>query len=198
MARAALRLVYRVAMDTPFALEGYRPYLRLLARLELGQRLQGKVDLSGIVQQTLLEAHAHLDSLRQQDEPRRLAWLRRALANNLTDEVRRAGALVRDAGREVSLQQALDESSCRLEGWLAAVQPSPSEQVIREEQIALLAGALEGLPDDQRQAVELHHLKGRPLADVAGELGRSRGAAAQLVFRGLRRLRELLSGSEEP
>jgi RNA polymerase sigma-70 factor (ECF subfamily) len=178
------------------SLEQYRPYLHLLVRLELDLHWQGKVDLSGVVQQTLLEAHRDLDQLRDRTEAQLLAWLRRALANNLTDEIRKAGAQVRDVGRERSLQEALDESSCRLEASLAAGQSSPVQQVIRREQLAHLAAALEQLPEDQRRAVELHHLKGLSLADVAAALGRSRGAAAQLVFRGLGRLRKLLDESE--
>lgn len=172
-----------------------RAYLSLLARMQLDPTLRGKVDLSGVVQQTLLEAHQMSDQLRSWDEPRRLAWLRRALANNLTDEVRKLGTLARDLGRERSLEAELEQSSARLDQWLASEEPSPPERAMRNEQLLRLAEALERLPDDQRTAVEMHHLQGRPLAEVAAALGRSKGAVATLLFRGMTRLRKDLGAA---
>src|SRR4051812_34656097 len=95
-------------------LEGYRDYLQLLARLQVDARLQGKVDLSGVVQQTLLEAHQAWEKLQSWDEAQRAAWLRKALANNLTDELRKLGTARRDVTRDRSLDAALEESSARL------------------------------------------------------------------------------------
>jgi RNA polymerase sigma-70 factor (ECF subfamily) len=176
--------------------ECFRDYLGLLARLQLGTRLQGKVDLSGVVQQTLLEAHQARERLQGQDELRQAAWLRRALANNLCDEIRRQSAGVRDAARERSLEAELDASSARVEAWLAADQSSPSQQAMRQEQLLTLAGALASLPDDQRRAVELHHLNGWPLAEVARAMDRSKGAVAALLFRAVQKLRSLLAKLE--
>jgi RNA polymerase sigma-70 factor (ECF subfamily) len=183
--------------DWSHELERYRDYLALLARLQLGAGLQGKVDLSGVVQQTLWEAYQALRAAPDRHEAIQAAWLRQILANNLRDEVRKLGTAARDVDRERSLEAALDQSSALLGDWLAANQSTPSQRAIRQEELLALAAALARLPSDQRSAVELHHLKGCALADVAWQLGRSKGAVAQLLFRGLQKLRELLSENEE-
>src|SRR5262249_46836042 len=159
-------------------LERYREYLALLARLQLDVGLQAKVDLSGIVQQTLLEAHQALAAAPDRRETLQAAWLRQILANNLRDEGRKFHTLARDVDRERSLEAALDQSSAQLGAWLAAEQSSPSQRAIRQEEFIALATALLHLPDDQRQVVEQHHLKGLPLADIALHMGRSKGAVA--------------------
>jgi RNA polymerase sigma-70 factor (ECF subfamily) len=176
-------------------LEQYREYLRLLARLHLDHRLQGKLDPSDIVQETMLKAHQamHQGQFRRQSEAETAAWLRTILANALADAVRRYGTGARDVQRERSLQQAVEESSSRLEQWLAAEKSSPAEAVLRQERLLRLAAALAQLPEDQRLAVELRHLRGVSLAEAAERLGRSKGAIAKLLFRGLDRLRELLA-----
>jgi RNA polymerase sigma-70 factor, ECF subfamily len=174
-------------------LDRFREYLSLLARLQLDPRLQGKVDLSGVVQQTLLEAYQAWDRFARMSEEERAGWLRRALANNLIDEVRKLGTAARDVKLEQSLERAVEESSARLEVLLATEQHSPLHRALRNERLLELAEALAQLPEDQRNAVELHHLKERPLAEVAEQMGRSKGAVAQLVFRGLQKLRKLLA-----
>jgi RNA polymerase sigma-70 factor (ECF subfamily) len=178
--------------DLPYRpLDQYREYLRLLARLQIDPRLQGKLDPSDLVQQTLAKAHQKKDQFRGHTDAELTAWLRRILANTLIDAFRHLRP-------EIQLQQplevALDESSARLEAWLAAEQ-SPSEQAVRNEQLGRLAEALAQLPDDQRTAVELHHLRDESVADIAIRLGRTEASVAGLLRRGLKKLRELLRDS---
>jgi RNA polymerase sigma-70 factor (ECF subfamily) len=179
------------------ALEPYRDYLRLLARLHVPARLEARIDLSGVVQMTLLEAYQGLAQRRGASEPQKVAWLRRILVHNLADELRKLGADKRDVNRERSLEAALADSSSRLECFLAAAQSSPSQQAMRQEQLLRLAQALAGLPEKQRRAVELHHLQGWSLADIAVELGCRKPAVAGLLHRGLQNLRQRLDESQK-
>jgi RNA polymerase sigma-70 factor (ECF subfamily) len=177
------------------SLERYRSYLLLLAGLQLDARPRGKIDPSDVVQQTLLEAHAKLGQF-QGDDSALAAWLRQALVNNLRDAWRALRREKRDVRREQALDEAVAQSSARLEGMLAAEQSSPSEQAVRSEELLRLADALTQLPEAQRQAVVLHHLQGCSLSETAGHLGRTDAAVAGLLHRGLRRLRELMSPRE--
>ena len=173
-------------------LENYREYLRLSARQLLDQQLQGKIDVSGVVQQTMLEAHQALPKYQLQDADSLAAWLRRILVNNLFDEIRKLKTGKRDLSRERSLEAALEQSSNRLQAWLAAGHSSPSGHLQRQEQALHLSAALAKLPDSQREAVMLRHFHGRSLAQIAQHLGRTHAAVAGLLKRGLQQLRSQL------
>jgi len=181
--------VHRELTADPSRLEHYRAFLRLRARLDLDPRLQGKFDLSGVVQQTLLEAHQGLDRFRGDGEDALIAWLQQILHRNVLDEIRRLRRIKYDAALECSLEELTSRSYAAL----ALEQSSPSTCAARNEDLLRLSTALERLPADQQTAIVLHHLQGVPLADVARHMERSKPAVAGLLHRGMLRLKELLS-----
>jgi RNA polymerase sigma-70 factor (ECF subfamily) len=140
-------------------LELYRNYLTLLARMQIGRRLQGKVDPADLVQETFLEAHRKLAAFRGGTEEELVSWLRQILAGNLAHLVRRyCGTQRRDVRLERQLAEELDQSSQALDRGLVARHSSPSQQAARHEQAVLLADALERLPEDYRDVIVLRHL----------------------------------------
>lgn len=168
-------------------LEAFRDYLLLLARLHFDPRLQGLLDPSDVVQQTLLKAHQNWDQCHGTTDAQRAGWLRSILAHELADAARRVDR--RGEDRRVSLQAALEESSVRLEGWLQSGSTSPSGRVVRQERLLKLAEAVGQLPEDQRMALELHHLQGLAVQEVGHRMGRGTAAIAGLLRRGLATLR---------
>jgi RNA polymerase sigma-70 factor (ECF subfamily) len=179
-----------------FAVERFRSYLLLLARARLDARLRGKLDASDVVQRTLLEAHHGRGAFRGRTAGEQAAWLRQILARNLANTTRDHRRDKRDVARERSLEAALDESASALGAWLAADQPSPSEQVERHERALLLTDALAELPESQREAVVLRHWEGLPLADIAERLHCTTAAVTGLLQRGLKNLRKNLQNLE--
>jgi RNA polymerase sigma-70 factor (ECF subfamily) len=176
-------------------IERFRGYLTLLARMNLAERLRSKVDASDIVQDTMLQAYRGFGEFRGQNDGQMAAWLRTILANNLAHARRDFGRNKRDVSRERSIHVELDNSSARLEAWLAADQSSPSEGATRHENILRVCAALEKLPEAQREAVQLHYLHGMKLSEVGERLGRSPAAVAGLLKRGLTKLRDELDQS---
>ena len=175
--------------DVAPRLERFRSYLRLLARLQMDPRIQGKVDASDVVQQTLAKALEARDQFRGETDAQMAAWLRQILTRHLANVVRDFGRNKRDVARERSLEAGVNESSARLEAYLAAEQSSPSQRAERNEQVVRLSQALAALPETQGEALTLHHLHGWTLEEVGRHLDRSETAVAGLIKRGLKALR---------
>ena len=182
-------LMCREATALDQELERHRPYLRLLAGMFLHRRVWPQIDPSDVVQETLMQAYEKQEQFRG---PNLLAWLRGILCHRLLDAIRKE----KQQKPEQQMLDALDQSSCWINIALAAESSSPSEVAMKHELFKRQAEALKQLPEGEQMAVELHHLHGLPLAEVAEYLNRSQPAIAGLLHRGLKRLRKLLQERE--
>jgi RNA polymerase sigma-70 factor, ECF subfamily len=179
-----------MSIDTggpPRRLAEYGDYLRLLARLQIDQGLQGRLDPSDVVQQTLLVAHEKLTQFRGQTHAEFAAWLRAIVASTLAQATRRYYR--HDVERAKSLERTFEDSSARLESWLALDESTPSQKLLRAEQLLLLTHALAALPDDQRAAYELHHFQGLSVPETALRMNKTVAAVTGLLYRGGKELR---------
>ncbi len=174
-------------------LDLYRHYLGLLARVEIGHRLQGKVDASDVVQETYLEAYRHFPRFQGTTEGQLVCWLRQILAGTIANLLRRyLGTQGRDVRLERELAANFDRSSAALERCLVAPVSSPSQQAVRREQSVILADALKELPEDYREVLVLRHLEGLTFPEVARRMGRTLDSVEKLWMRALGRLRQHL------
>ena len=176
-------------------LESYSPYLALLARVQIGRRLQRKVDPGDLVQETFLEAHRQIRQFRGTCEAELAAWLRIILAGQLALVLRRyLGTQKRDITLERELATQIDQSSQALDRGLPASLSTPSQHASRREQVVLLAAALGRLPEDYREVIILRHLEGLTFREVAERMGRSENGVQKLWVRALANLHRLLEG----
>jgi len=174
--------------NNEFWAQSYQSYLHLLGLAQLDKGLVDRVDLSGVVQTTLLEAFQQ-STPDLVDEEQRRVWLRRLFLNNLLDALRKLRAHKRDIRSEVPLDQAIGNSAARLHEFLASDESTPSIKAMRNERADSLLKAIAELPQSQREAIELHHLRGLSLAAVANQMQRPKGAVAALIYRGMQGLR---------
>jgi RNA polymerase sigma-70 factor (ECF subfamily) len=174
----------------------YRPYLRVVCTLRVPQFCRKREDESDIVQQTLIDALRGIGGFRGETEGEFEAWMAKLLERNILQSVRRNTAEKRDIRREATAWNPGDSAQLVWHS-LAGGDSSPESRVFRGEAALELAQALEQLPEDQRVAVELRYLGQRPLREIAEQIGKTTGAVAGLIARGIEHLRELLPGVGE-
>ena len=160
--------------------------------LAIPEQLRSKIDMDDVRQGAFVRYHRNEDAWTGRSSGERLAYFKKALASELADVIGRFQSKARATANERSIDATVGDSSGRLSQWLAADQTSPSGRASRVEESARLAAALATLPNDQRQALQLHHLDGHTLANTAAAMNKTKTAVAGLLFRGLKRLRELL------
>ncbi|MEJ7628077.1 MAG: sigma-70 family RNA polymerase sigma factor [Nocardioidaceae bacterium] len=158
--------------DEEFVEEVYTAsYRRLVGQLYL---VCGELATAeDIVSEAFVRAVAHARTFRRTESPE--AWLRRVALNIHHSRWRRMKTYA-------GLQHKI---------------PQPAQAPdLTAEHLALMA-ALRALPDSQREAIVLHHLADRPVAEVASTLGVPVGTIKARLSRGRAALAIALGDHEE-
>jgi RNA polymerase sigma-70 factor, ECF subfamily len=170
-------------------------YLTALGRRSLRSSLLEKLDISGVIQQTLLDASRAADAYPADDPNQRRAWLTVAFRRNLGDAIRKATAKRRDVRLEVPLEIPDNPNPNALADLLPADGSTPSKKLTRKEEAARVHRVLALLSPDQRTAVELRYIHGMSLDAISTSMGNGKDSVAGLIKRGLANLRAKLNAA---
>jgi RNA polymerase sigma-70 factor (ECF subfamily) len=161
-------------------LRAITPRIRQVVRRQRG--FAGVAEVEDLVQDVLLSVH----SVRSTYDPSRPfgPWLTAILRNRLVDGARRYGRIAR---REVKVED-LDVTFSDFEA---------KEESADLDDAAALHEAVRGLPEQQRQAIELTKLKELSLKEAAQVSGTSIGALKVATHRAMATLRMTLARRRE-
>ncbi len=165
-----------------------RPRLAHIARTH-GVPLDG---IDDVVQETLVEAWQHLESLRT---PERFdAWLNGICRNMSLHWMRVQGTTERRQRPFSSLQSGEEETDSTMLEPVDSQMLDLAEELNRQDLAVLLDRAMGYLPVSTRKALELHYLAEMPQREVALHLGMTINALEVKLHRARRQLREILNG----
>lgn len=168
-------------------LEKYRGFLWRLADQGLDDRAAGRIDASDVVQQTCLSVHRQILKFDGRDPAQFVAWLRQIHDNNIRNAARNQ---LRAAKRAVDREKRVNDADVYSDR-----QATPSQHIVRIEESDRLASAIEGLPPDEREALERRYLNEESMTDIASAMGLTRSALVWLMNRAMTNLRKSLDQS---
>jgi RNA polymerase sigma-70 factor, ECF subfamily len=154
----------------------YLPRLQRWASGRLPSGVRTMLDTGDLVQDAVMNALRHLNTIEIRTESALQVYLRKAVNNRIID-------LYRRAGRRPARQEIPED--------VAAGGPSPLEAAIGAEALECYDRALARLKDDDRQAIVLRVELGLDFGEIGTQLGKpSPDAARMAVARAIARLAE--------
>jgi RNA polymerase sigma factor (sigma-70 family) len=148
--------------------------------------LRDAAEADEAVQDAFVKAFSHFASY-DRTRPFEI-WFTRILVNACLDRVK---ARKRRLRWQVSLGEHADDRFSADHGKPGHT--SPEDALLQQERAQRLRAAIRELPNRQRTVVVLSHLDGRTTREVSEATGLSESTVRVHLFRGLRRLRTLMS-----
>jgi RNA polymerase sigma-70 factor (ECF subfamily) len=174
----------------------HRSRLRRMVALRMDRRLQGRVDPSDVIQESLIDAARRLPEYVKNHGLPFYVWLRGLTGQRLMEQHRRhLGAQARDASREVSLYQGAftEATTAKLAANVLAEFSSPSQAVIRIEEARRLQDALDSLDAVDREILVLRHFEQLSNKEASEVLNLDKSAASKRYVRAMERLKGVLT-----
>lgn len=150
--------------------------------------LRGRVDVSDVVQDTLVDVVHHFDAFEYQGKGSFQRWLARVAANRMRKTLRYHSTRKRSAGREKRASSTAGESPSAA---------SPSDAAAAQEERERLEAILSTLAPDYQEVIRRTRIEGRSLDEVARAMGRSPNAVKHLLARALKKIGVALGGEGE-
>ncbi|MCA8948488.1 MAG: sigma-70 family RNA polymerase sigma factor [Planctomycetes bacterium] len=164
----------RVALDA--LLRAVQSWVRREAEHSMSDPTRSRARPSDVAQDALVQIVNRLATFEGESEAQFFAWVRTIVENTARRAARFFAAQKRRPPSRTSQLRALADE-------LVPESRSPSTELERAEGIALLHRALESLREDHRMILEQVALRGRPVVEVAAELGRPAASTRMLLSR---------------
>jgi RNA polymerase sigma-70 factor (ECF subfamily) len=145
-----------------------------------------------VVQEGFLKVYRSLD--RFEGRSSFYTWLYRVVMNLCLDAKRRDRS-GRHAEWDETVPMEVDPGGADAVTELAREHSSPSGQLERKELRAVVADAIEKLPDDARQTLVLREVEGLSYAEIAKCLGVPKGTVMSRLHNARKRVKEILLAS---
>ena len=177
-------------------LDRHRQALRRMVQLRLDQKIQGRIDVSDIVQDVLVEANRRLPQYLENPVMSFHLWVRQIAKDRIIDAHRRHRVLgqTQRGSRAVAggprRGGPLDVRSGRRSSTIREL--TPAAAATRQEMAQLVERALGQLSEQDCEIIVMRHYEQLSNMEVAEALGLTEPAASMRYLRAVRRLRELL------
>ncbi len=162
------------------------PHLRAYVRRRAGRLIRAHESCSDITQSVCRELLQDVDDLHFEGDAGFRAWLRIAADRKIVERHRYHTRTKRDAARTIQ-SDGIDEMS-RDATPSVPTSRSPSLDADLNEQIELLDGAFDALPEDYRRVITLFFVAGLPHREIAVHMNRNEAASRKLLSRAVARL----------
>lgn len=151
-------------------------------RKKVGNRLKARVETDDLIQSVWKDLIPDIRCFEYRGPDSFFRWFSLKLKRKIQDKGKYFARKKRDAEKEVDIEQRA----------VPAMDPTPSEAAMRRENIDLLMGLLDHLPDPQRQTLVFRLRDNMEFDEIAKAMDRSVDAVRKLYTRALQRIHELV------